>query len=269
MVTENEARLPIYVTSIGHWDHQDTMRRPDGFPFLQWFYVVSGEGELTVGERTSTVKAGQCFSLYPGVPHSYRALAEPWELYWLSIGGTHSQLLFQWSGLFSSSVYNVTDAGRMQEALEGIIATAQSGDPRTGTECSKLAYSFFLDLVTTVSAPLAAAEPLYRRIQPVIRHIQEHIHRTLTLQELAECISVSEQHLCNLFQKTMNMRPIAYVNRERINRSKQLMYHSPLRKIEDIASDVGFSSSSYFITNFKRQEGMTPEQFMRLHGLRG
>lgn len=269
MVTENEARLPVYLTSAGHWDHQDPVRRPEGFPFFQWFYVVSGEGELTVAERQLTVKAGQSFCLYPGVPHAYRALAEPWELYWLSIGGPQSQALFQWSGLFSSGVYSLTGSSdRISASLEEIIHAARNGDTRTGTKCSKLTYSFLLDLAAAVSAPLTADGPLHHKIQPVIRHIQENIHRPLTLQELADCIHVSEQHLCSLFKKTMNMRPIAYINRERINRSKQLMFRSPLIKIGDIADEVGFGSASYFIFHFKRQEGITPEQFKQLHGLR-
>ncbi|MBT2288364.1 AraC family transcriptional regulator [Paenibacillus albidus] len=268
MVTENETRLPVYVTTVGHWEHQEPMRRPEGFPDFQWFYAAGGEGILTAGDREFTVKAGQSFCLYPGVSHAYRATSEPWELYWLSIGGEQTMALLQWSGVFSSGVHSVSDPLKMQQMLEEIIAAAQSSDTRSGTECSKLAYSFLLDIGVAVSASSAATEPLHRRIQPVIRHIREHIHRPLPLQELAACISLSEQQLCTLFRKTMNMRPMAYVNRERINRSKELMFHSPKRRVSDIAGDVGFSSSSYFIAHFKRQEGITPEQFMRLHGLR-
>ncbi|MGM1045915.1 MAG: helix-turn-helix transcriptional regulator [Bacillota bacterium] len=64
----------------------------------------------------------------------------------------------------------------------------------------------------------------------------------------------------------MNIRPMEYVNRERINCSKQLIFLEPEQKIQDIAMRSGFEHPSYFCTVFKRFEGMTPEQFKKSHG---
>ncbi|WP_456093807.1 hypothetical protein [Paenibacillus bouchesdurhonensis] len=53
----------------------------------------------------------------------------------------------------------------------------------------------------------------------------------MQLSELAEVISVSPQYLCRLFQNTMQLRPMVYVNQQRINRSKQLMFSERDKKI--------------------------------------
>ena len=37
------------------------------------------------------------------------------------------------------------------------------------------------------------------------------------------------------------------------------------RKVQDIASDVGYSDASHFIVMFKKLTGMTPAQFRKLH----
>ncbi|MNW17971.1 HTH-type transcriptional activator Btr [compost metagenome] len=59
-----------------------------------------------------------------------------------------------------------------------------------------------------------------------------------------------------------------YVNRERINRSKELMFRESDIKMHEIAQRVGFDSPSYFSSVFRRIEGLSPEQFKKIHGMR-
>ncbi|MNG14784.1 HTH-type transcriptional activator Btr [compost metagenome] len=63
------------------------------------------------------------------------------------------------------------------------------------------------------------------------------------------------------------MRPMEYVNQQRVNRSKQLMFHAPERKMYEIAKQVGFENASYFCSVFRRKTGMSPDSFKKLHGL--
>lgn len=52
-----------------------------------------------------------------------------------------------------------------------------------------------------------------------------------------------------------------YVNRERINRSKELMLQNPRLKLREVAASVGIDSPSYFSSVFRKIEGISPEQF--------
>lgn len=65
------------------------------------------------------------------------------------------------------------------------------------------------------------------------------------------------------------MRPMEYVNRERINKSKEWMFREPGMKMHEIATRVGFDNASYFSSVFKRISGMSPEHFKKFHGMRG
>lgn len=46
MQTDTVMKLPVYMTGAGHWDHQDPIHRPGGYPQFQWLHCVSGQGEL-------------------------------------------------------------------------------------------------------------------------------------------------------------------------------------------------------------------------------
>ena len=43
------------------------------------------------------------------------------------------------------------------------------------------------------------------------------------------------------------------------------MLKEPTRKIQEIATDVGFENNSYFATVFKKLEGLSPNKFRELN----
>ncbi|BBI33025.1 AraC family transcriptional regulator [Cohnella abietis] len=268
-LTDTDSKLPVYLTSIGHWGNQERTKRPEGFPDYQWLQVVSGTGELIVGGQQYIVKAGQGFFLFPHESHSYHSLTEPWELYWVSFNGSAmSTLLLHQADVTQSGVYTVTDPDILLTHIRSIYTIASTGRPFVSLECSKLLYSFMLDLVKSVWSKTPSTAQSYMKLHPVIQYIEANVNRPITIDEMADCIEVSAQYLCQLFKTTMKMRPMEYVNRERINKSKEWMFRDPTLRMQEIAHLVGFDSPSYFSSVFKKVAGMSPEQFKRFHGIR-
>jgi len=263
VVTDSDSRLPLYLTSIGQWEHQDRVRRPDGFPDYQWFLAVSGTGELEAGGKREQIKPGQGFFLLPDEPHAYYPTSEPWGLHWISFNGSLMPSLMSEAGIRSSGVYAMSETESLILQMKAIYAMSLTGRPALGAECSKLLYAFLLDLSRNTRTNSTADPQKSLKLQPVIRFIEDNIHRVLTLEEMASQIGVSPQYLCHLFKNSYRLRPMEYVNRERINRSKELMLQDPRLKLQDISRRVGFDSPSYFSSAFKRIEGMNPEQFRK------
>ncbi|MDB4868265.1 MAG: hypothetical protein JWR03_2598 [Cohnella sp.] len=268
VLTDQDAQLPLYLTSVGHWDHQESVRRPDGFPYYQWLQVVSGEGKVEIGPRRMTVKAGQALILFPHIPHQYEPVKGPWELYWASFAGGLTPELFREAGIVRSGVYPTALPDLPAQHLRHFLDMARSGHSSAGVEYSKSLYGFLLDLRKFVQDRPPSSEQFRSRLQPVLRHIEQHLHRTISISEMADEIGTSPQHLCTLFRKTLAMRPMEYVNRERIKRSKELMFRHSGVTIREIARNVGMDNPSYFSSLFKKLEGISPEQFKRLHGLK-
>ncbi|MGO4540531.1 AraC family transcriptional regulator [Paenibacillus sp. 2TAB19] len=267
-LTEADTTLPLYLTSIGHWSNQETIDRPDGYPHFQWLQVMNGAGILQVGEHKMSVQAGQGFCLLPGDPHAYYATEEPWEIFWLSFRGDLSETMLRQAGIKQSGVYSTADHDMMLTHMKNIFAMTQSGRSFLGLECSKLVYMFLLDLMKVILVSSQSAEHHILKLKPVLKYIEDNYDKLITIKDLAACIDITPQYLCLLFKKALKMRPLEYVNRERINRSKELMFHESDIKMNEIARRVGFDSPSYFSSVFKRLEGLSPEQFKKIHGMR-
>ena len=266
IVTETDAQLPLYLTSIGHWEAQERTKRPVGFPDFQWLQALSGTGELTVGNQRYAVKPGQGFFLFPNEAHAYRPLQEPWDVHWISFNGNLMPSLLKQAGIERSGVFTTTAPDSLITHMKSIYAMSLTGHPFMGMECSKLLYAFLLDLMRNVWTSSPSTADNYMKLHPVTQYIEAHYDRTITIDELAQCIGISAQHLCHLFKITLKMRPMEYVNRERINKSKEWMFREPGMKMQEIALLVGFDTASYFSYVFKKVEGMSPEQFKRSHG---
>lgn len=101
-------------------------------------------------------------------------------------------------------------------------------------------------------------------VAQIIQCIQNHYADTLTLHSLAELCHGSPYHLQRTFKRIMGISPMEYIQHERINRASELLRNSTFT-INDIAHTVGFPSTPYFITLFKKITGHTPAVFRKRH----
>ncbi|WP_260411003.1 AraC family transcriptional regulator [Paenibacillus sp. JGP012] len=268
--TDEAARLPIYMTTVGYWEHQYETERPEGFPDYQIHQIIQGQGRLSIqDEEEYIVGPGEVFITYPDIPHRYEPITDRWELAWVSFHGREASQLLAYAGITGSGVYKLRNAEllhALQQMLmrgEGVEDTLDADGDR---DSSKHLYALLLDLKPLLIAAGSDNDEM-ERLKPVLRYITEHLDQPLSLKELAEVAVVSPQYLCRLFQKALHVRPVFYVNQERINRSKQLMFSERALRIYEVADRVGYENASYFCSMFKRHTGMSPERFRRLHGL--
>lgn len=98
------------------------------------------------------------------------------------------------------------------------------------------------------------------RMRRVLGYIDENLHRTIRLEEIAEVASMSVFHFSRAFKKVTGSAPVRHVWRCRIERAYILMRNKELPLVV-IALDCGFSSQSHFATVFKRETGITPSQY--------
>lgn len=268
MQTEIEMKLPVYMVGAGHWDNQEPISRPDGYPLYQFLFCVNGEGEFIAGGHRYQVKACTGMFLYPDDPHEYRAVKEPWELYWINFSGEQAESLARLAGLTATGTYRITSGEVITRHIQAALSLALSQRSLAGLECSKLVYMLMIDIMKCVAVRQPSIEQSFKRLQPVFDYIELHYPRRIMLEQLAETLGVSVKHLCLLFRQIMNIRPIEYLNLYRINKSKELLLMQWDARIAEIAHRVGFETPGYFGQLFKKTEGITPEMFRRLNGVR-
>jgi AraC family transcriptional regulator of arabinose operon len=265
--TEADTQLPFYFVGIGQWNNQEAIHRPSGYPEFQWLHCTSGEGELIIEGRIRTIKPNQGIFMFPDIPHDYYAVREPWGVSWIAFNGHQVQSLVRIAGIEKSGLYSITHNEIILTHLQSILAIAESERSMTGLDYSKLTYNLLIDLIKHVADSTTSIEQNALKLQPVLDYIENHYDKTITLEQLANTLGVTPQHLCLLFKKTLQIRPMEYINRTRINKSKKMMFNEINLNMYEISRRVGFDSPSYFSSLFKKVEGITPESFKKLHGM--
>lgn len=100
---------------------------------------------------------------------------------------------------------------------------------------------------------------LNEAIQKSVEYANKN-YRTVTCNEVAEYCGLSYSYFCRSFKRVMNMSFTDYVNYVRISAAQKLVITTDMA-MGEIADNVGFSTASYFIEQFKKYKNMSPKQF--------
>jgi signal transduction histidine kinase/AraC-like DNA-binding protein/DNA-binding LytR/AlgR family response regulator len=120
------------------------------------------------------------------------------------------------------------------------------------------------ETLTHVDAALERNRRLSREAQRLVRQAMAYIHQhyaeSISRADLAQNVALSEDYLTACFRNELGVTPIAYLNRYRVHRARQLLATTG-KSVTEIALEVGFSDSGYFSRVFRREVGLSPEAY--------
>lgn len=99
-------------------------------------------------------------------------------------------------------------------------------------------------------------------IRKCICYINENIGEKITVARLAELCGLSGDYLSQIFRAEMGEKLSAYITGKKLEAAKELIRLD--KKNGEICAELGFSSTSYFITAFKKRFNMTPSEYRNL-----
>ena len=97
-------------------------------------------------------------------------------------------------------------------------------------------------------------------IKKTIGYIHKNYKTGISLCDIAESIGVNSSYLSRKFKQDCGKGIAEYLNDIRIEQAKLLMKNG-LKKVKEIACEVGFNNYNYFFKVFKECEGMTPLEY--------
>lgn len=103
-----------------------------------------------------------------------------------------------------------------------------------------------------------------KHIVASIEYIREHIQENLSIESIADALELNPSYLSKLFKQEMNISISQYIRDEKIKIATKMLRYLNESSL-DIANYLGFSSQSHFIQVFKKQTGLTPEEYRREH----
>lgn len=242
----------------------DGLERTDG-PLLLFQYTISGEGIYESGNRTHRVTAGQAILAEIPGPHRYYYLPEsrePWEFLFLLF--RPNLILPHWRKFLREAgevPYLPLDSApvRLSRMIVVDAGAGRINDPLAASSC---VYQFMTELARMQVTTLRDRENWPENVRRAAEFIELNYSRMISIDQLAEQVSLSKYHLIRRFSAATGLTPGAYLTRIRTEKAMELLRGTGL-SIESIAEQVGYSSGSYFIKAFRGLTGLTPGEFRR------
>ena len=105
------------------------------------------------------------------------------------------------------------------------------------------------------------------RLEAIMENEKPYLNPDLSLQILADSISIKEKELSELLNAGFGSSFYAYINAYRLQEVKQMLLDPQNQQFTNfaVAQKAGFSSKSTFFNLFKKDMGMTPGAFKKQH----
>lgn len=94
-------------------------------------------------------------------------------------------------------------------------------------------------------------------VYPAIRYIETHRQERMTMAEMAALCHLAPSYFCRVFSRTTGETFVDYVGRQKVAWAKEMLRDSGAT-VSQVAADLGYLDTSYFIRVFKKYEGVTP-----------
>lgn len=144
---------------------------------------------------------------------------------------------------------------------------AEPGIRSLSQKASRSMLDFLRWLNQLLSLTAAAKEKRRREYSLSYRienYIREHYSESLDRSTLAQEFHLSPEYLGKVYKKESGQKLNDFINSYRVEKAADLLV-STAELISDIAYSVGFESTSYFSTVFKKHTGLSPLEYRNEH----
>lgn len=261
----------MHVTDLGvgpipwHW-HEE----------LEFGYVVSGQIEMTLADRSYTIKKNQGYFTNSNALTCCRkaeasdtALVYTHMFHPVFLGG-HFKSIFE-TKYMDPVIHNrnidalifrgtTSDQKLLLQKLNQASALQHKTDVEFQTR--NLFSEIWLLLLNEIRVQPSHTVNFQsqERLQNMLAFIHQHYEDRLTLPEIAAAASVSTRECIRCFRNTINRTPVEYLMEYRMNMARKYLKETEM-SVTDISLHCGFSSNAYFGKIFREKFGMTPLQY--------
>lgn len=253
--------LTLFVNTVEH-------RTPHSHPEWELLWLLDGGLTVSCGPQTVSLVPGQMILFAPSEIHEFQKTA---------VSGTF--LCLQLSPQLFPSLpvlvlqqrcpHQVLEESRMEALRRSLAAAAQSyfaAAPRYELFCLGQCSLVLHTLLTALESraltreEAAAADRRNARLERILRYVDENYMRKPSLAQLAQQEDCSLSYLSHFIRRTTNMSFQELVAAVRFNSASRLIIDTDMRLL-DICVAAGFSDYRYFSRAFRRQYGLTPEEY--------
>lgn len=241
---------------------------------IEFHYTVRGSQRYILEGKTYIMRAGDVLIALPGERHGTgKYPIEKRQDNYIRIDMTDKERILGLHPHIGGPIYAALSGLARRHFRMGLAPSlplkrffagkTTADDAMRNTAAVSAVLEFLTAFIDAVRQPQHAAEHVVERdggMREIIRYIERSQERTLPIAGLAARAGLSVAHFRSVFKDATGMPVHDYIMRSRIRKAKRLIETTD-RPIIDIAYELGFSSSQYFATVFKRYTGKKPVQF--------
>lgn len=233
---------------------------------FEFHYLIQGSLSFVVGEQEYALQNGDVFVTFPNELHKTGEQNVMRQLYWFSVEDDENILGLgtEWSqrlmdGLRGLQNRIIPVGGEMKALLKEVFENIVSSEPnkqmyaslQMGTALYKIIEYDRLLMERRVSEEICLA----------LDFIEQNKDRNILLEEVAERCHLSLSHFKLRFKRETGSTPAFYIQKKRIDQAKELLKTG--HSVTETAHALGFCSSDYFSTVFRRITLTTPSQYIQ------
>jgi AraC-like DNA-binding protein len=250
--------------------------------FAEIVFVLSGEADHFSRNAEEPVRRGSIFIVPPGGHHGYSNCHDlrvfvmifapdrlPIPLLDLYVTPKYRQIFTptqksyeELNKNYPMQVFSEAEFKEFERLLE-IFDDLQQQKNNPGRDCEIL--GIFMCILGRI-CDLWRDENTVQRVdlsfdmKYITAYITKNINRNISLTELSALCCMSQNTLLRKFRKAFGKSPMNYIREQRLRLSTELLQNSSMR-IDEIAAQCGFNSSSHFIAMFHQKYKCTPADF--------
>lgn len=246
-------------------------------PEVEFVLIEKGTMELLVGSERYTVGAGTGIFINSQVIHKFEAAG---SVIIPNIVFSPALLAPQDSLIYQKYIQPVLDSAMeclllfadhpgQRECLETLKTIFATQEEENGYEIKTMELLLKLwrmlyentDIADKSSAPRASVKT-QAQLQIMLQYIHKNYPYPISLDDIAETVSLGKSSVLNIFHKNIHTSPVNYLVHYRLKRAAKLLATTP-SSVSAIARDTGFENIGYFCRKFKEVFQMTPGEYRK------
>ncbi len=260
---------------LNNWNYKNICS-----PFTRMYYVTEGHAQIVLPDKTQDLYPDFMYIVPAFTPHSY-ICREEFRHYYIHIyNESGHDILEDWilPTEIKAEKGILSRIKKLHELCPEMELTQT--DPKFYDNNSTLNKNILKNKQRELYARVESRGIIYQllaqflhlaqpkqyvrdeRITKTLEYIRMNLNSHPDLDALAAVSCLSKDHLIRLFKKEINMTPLAYINKKRIENA-QLKLVTETTPIKEIAYQLGFEDQTYFNRMFKKMTGLTPMNYRK------
>ena len=253
-------KLFFYPLYAGHFycngDYHVSRRAYDSFLLM---YVRRGRGFCRDSRGLRSLSEGSLVALDCYAPHEYFT-ETGWEIYWVHYDGPMARAYYDYA-LRKNRLFCPNAGQRVLRRFQRLLEIYE----KESTPEEVLVCKHIHDLLTELMSPVDQADAGTQRsaaVDEAVRYMSEHFDQRLTLETLAEAVSMSTCYFAHVFKEETGLSPHRYLTEIRLEYSRYLLKTGAM-SVQEIGDRCGFANAGAFCASFRKHMGCTPMAYRK------